>query len=123
MDHRACLSTVRVDSSVIDVRMQWPSLEKHTVAPYTLSLKSNGCIIFIAALTPEKLLVTSKHSLGPAASDKKVSHADAGERWLRKYFVQKGRTEADLAGVLWKNNWTAIAEVRCVDCCIHPAHH
>ncbi|KAJ7133354.1 RNA ligase [Mycena epipterygia] len=89
----------------------WPSLEKHTVAPYTLSLKSNGCIIFIAALTPEKLLVTSKHSLGPAGSDKKLSHADAGERWLRKYLAQKGRTEADLAGVLWKNNWTAIAEL------------
>jgi tRNA ligase len=47
----------------------------------------------------------------------KLSHADAGEGWLRKYLEQKGRTEADLAGVLWENNWTAIAEV-CVT--LHP---
>ncbi|TFK37952.1 RNA ligase-domain-containing protein [Crucibulum laeve] len=88
----------------------WPALEAHTAAPYTLSLKSNGCIIFIAALTQDKILVTSKHSLGPV-SGVPISHAEAGERWLRKYLEQKGRTEADLAGVLWENNWTAIAEL------------
>ncbi|KAJ7104359.1 RNA ligase [Mycena belliarum] len=89
----------------------WAALEKHTVAPYTLSLKSNGCIIFIGALTPEKLLITSKHSLGPATGELKTSHADAGERWLRKYLAQKGRTEADLAAVLWERNLTAVAEL------------
>ncbi|KAF7344319.1 tRNA ligase [Mycena sanguinolenta] len=89
----------------------WPALEAHTTAPYTLSLKSNGCIIFIAALTPEKLLVTSKHAVGPAKGEKKLSHADAGETWLRKYLAEKGRTEADLARVLWENNWTAVAEL------------
>jgi tRNA ligase len=30
-----------------------------------LTLKSNGCIIFIAPLTKSKLLITSKHSIGP----------------------------------------------------------
>ncbi|KAF7360654.1 tRNA ligase [Mycena venus] len=89
----------------------WAALETHTTAPYTLSLKSNGCIIFIAALTPEKLLITSKHAVGPAKGEMKLSHADAGEAWLRKYLAQKGRTEADLAGVLWEKNWTAVAEV------------
>ncbi|KAF7299196.1 tRNA ligase [Mycena indigotica] len=84
----------------------WPAIEAHTAAPYTLSLKSNGCIIFIAALSPDKLLVTSKHSLGPTNT-----HAVTGERWLRKYLEQKGRSEADLAAVLWKNNWTAISEL------------
>ncbi|KAG6915576.1 hypothetical protein DXG01_010877 [Tephrocybe rancida] len=88
----------------------WASLEAHTASPYTLSLKSNGCIIFIAALTPTKLLVTSKHSLGPVAGSP-VSHAEAGEGWLRKYLLQKGRTEADLATRLWENNWTAVAEL------------
>ncbi|KAJ6455563.1 RNA ligase [Mycena vitilis] len=88
----------------------WDSLEQHTAAPYTLSLKSNGCIIFIAALTPTKILVTSKHSIGPTPGQP-VSHAEAGEEWLRKYFVQKGKTEADLAKHLWDNNWTAIAEL------------
>ncbi|KAJ7036756.1 RNA ligase-domain-containing protein [Mycena alexandri] len=89
----------------------WNSLEAHTAAPYTLSLKSNGCIIFIAALTPEKLLITSKHAVGPAKGEMKLSHADAGEAWLRKYLAEKGRTEADLAGVLWEKNLTAIAEL------------
>ncbi|KAG6829353.1 hypothetical protein H0H92_004719 [Tricholoma furcatifolium] len=88
----------------------WASLESHTAPPYTLSLKSNGCIIFIAALTPEKLVITSKHSLGPVAGSE-MSHAQAGESWIRKYLVQKGRTEADLATRLWENNWTAVAEL------------
>ncbi|KAJ7769961.1 RNA ligase-domain-containing protein [Mycena metata] len=89
----------------------WNALEAHTAAPYTLSLKSNGCIIFIAALTPEKLLITSKHAIGPAKGELKQSHADAGEVWLRKYLAEIGRTEADLAGVLWEKNLTAIAEL------------
>ncbi|KAF8139568.1 RNA ligase-domain-containing protein, partial [Mycena galopus ATCC 62051] len=80
-------------------------------APYTLSLKSNGCIIFIAALTPTKLFVASKHSIGPTPGQS-VSHSEAGEAWLRKYFAQRGKTEADLVGKLWAENWTAIAEVR-----------
>lgn len=83
----------------------------HTAAPYTLSLKSNGCIIFIGALTPEKLVITSKHSLGPIGQSEK-SHAEAGEGWLKRYLKEKGRTEAELAKTLWDNNWTAIAEVR-----------
>jgi tRNA splicing ligase len=32
--------------------------------PYAMTLKSNGCIIFIAALSPFNLLVTLNHSLG-----------------------------------------------------------
>ncbi|KAJ7030723.1 RNA ligase [Mycena alexandri] len=88
----------------------WPALEEHTAPPYTLSLKSNGCIIFIAALTPTQLLVTSKHSVG-STPGQSISHAQAGEGWLRKYFEQKSKTEADLAGVLWANNWTAVAEL------------
>ncbi|KAJ4466316.1 RNA ligase-domain-containing protein [Lentinula aciculospora] len=88
----------------------WPSLKIHTAAPYTLSLKSNGCIIFIGALTPEKLIITSKHSIGPVGQSEK-SHAQAGEDWLRRYLQEKGRTEADLAKTLWDKNWTAIAEL------------
>ncbi|KAL0957939.1 hypothetical protein HGRIS_000120 [Hohenbuehelia grisea] len=88
----------------------WESLEAHTSPPYTLSLKSNGCIIFIAALTRTKLIVTSKHSLGRVAGSK-ISHAQAGEQWLRRYLAEKDKTEAELAGVLWKENWTAIAEL------------
>ncbi|KAL0061488.1 tRNA ligase [Marasmius tenuissimus] len=88
----------------------WDSITNHTAPPYTLSLKSNGCIIFIGALTPTRLLITSKHSVGPVENVEK-SHAQAGEEWLRKYFAQKGKTEEELAEKLWDNNWTAIAEL------------
>ncbi|KAF9496652.1 RNA ligase [Pleurotus eryngii] len=88
----------------------WPSLEAHTVAPYTLTLKSNGCIIFIAALTPTQVVVTSKHSLGPVEGVT-YSHAQMGEIWLRKYLEEKGRTEEEFAKVLWERNWTAILEL------------
>ncbi|KAJ3493588.1 hypothetical protein NLJ89_g10983 [Agrocybe chaxingu] len=88
----------------------WASLEEHTAPPYTLSLKSNGCIIFIAALTPTKLVVTSKHSLGPVGNSP-LSHAQAGEAWLRKYLEKLEKKEEDLAAVLWEKNWTAIAEL------------
>lgn len=87
----------------------WASLESHTKPPYTLTLKSNGCIIFIAALTPTKLLVTSKHSLGSREGGE--SHANVGERWLRKHLADAGKTEEQLAQVLWEKKWTAVAEL------------
>ncbi|KAJ2913895.1 hypothetical protein MD484_g6512, partial [Candolleomyces efflorescens] len=87
----------------------WEALKEHTAAPYVLSLKSNGCIIFIAAITPTKIIVTSKHSVG--TGDETVSHALVGRKWLNKYLAAKNKTEADLADVLWKNRWTAIAEL------------
>ncbi|KAF8636330.1 hypothetical protein AX17_003621, partial [Amanita inopinata Kibby_2008] len=89
---------------------EWEFMEHHTRPPYTLSLKSNGCIVFIAAFTPSKLIVTSKHSLGPVEG-LPLSHAQAAEKWLEHYLEQKQRTEADLAKQLWDNNWTAIAEL------------
>ncbi|KAJ3017665.1 hypothetical protein NUW54_g533 [Trametes sanguinea] len=85
----------------------WASLESHTAPPYTLTLKSNGCIIFIAALTPTKLLVTSKHSLGPSPAATGESHAQVGERWLRTHLAASGKTEEELARTLWEKNWTA----------------
>lgn len=96
---------------LLGVEAQWSSLEAHTKPPYTLTLKSNGCIIFIAALTPEKLLVTSKHSLGHLANVNGETHAEVGERWLRMHLKQAGKTEAQLAATLWEKKWTAVAEV------------
>jgi tRNA ligase len=92
---------------------QWSFLESHTRSPYILSLKSNGCIIFIAALSSSKLVVTSKHSLG-SVTGQGLAHAVAGDAWLKRYLEQKEKTEADLAKHLWDNNWTAVAEVRVV---------
>jgi tRNA ligase len=90
--------------------LKWSSLEAHTKPPYTLTLKLNGCIIFIAALSPSQILITSKHSLGPVQGVSE-SHAQAGERWLRRHLGQVRRTTEELAKVLWEKNWTAVAEV------------
>lgn len=75
-----------------------------------MTLKSNGCIIFIAPLSATKVVVTSKHSLGPI-QNAEVSHAQRGEYWLKEHLKRKGRSVEDLAETLWNNNWTAIAEV------------
>jgi tRNA ligase len=80
------------------------------MAPYTLTLKSNGCIIFIAALSPDKLLVTSKHSVGPVAGSDE-SHAQVGERWLENHLKASGKTKEQLAARLWEKSWTAVAEL------------
>ena len=58
--------------------------------------------------------MTSKHSLG-ALRENTVgpgSHAQVGERWLRKHLAAAGKTEEQLAQTLWEKNWTAVAEVR-----------
>ena len=40
-----------------------------------------------------------------------LSHAQAGEIWLRKYLDKLDKTEENLAAELWEKSWTAIAEV------------
>ncbi|KAJ7270265.1 RNA ligase-domain-containing protein [Mycena rebaudengoi] len=81
---------------------KWEVMEAHTAASYTVSLKSDGSIIFIGTLTPSKVLVTSKHTIGPIA--------EAAIGWLRKCLENRGNTEEQLATHLWENNWTAVAE-------------
>jgi tRNA ligase len=64
----------------------------------------------MAALTPSKLLVTSKHSIGPIQGQE-VSHSQAGDKWIDKHLESVGKQRSDLAKVLWDNGWTAVAEV------------
>ncbi|KAG1739916.1 RNA ligase-domain-containing protein [Suillus paluster] len=88
----------------------WSSLSLHTGPMYTLSLKSNGCIIFIAPISPSMLIVTSKHALGPMQGVSET-HSEVGHRWLKKHLADKGKTEEQLAAKLWEKNWTTIAEL------------
>lgn len=89
---------------------EWRNVETDTRGPYELSVKENGCIIFIAGLDDQTLLVTSKHSTGPRDNDS-ANHALAGEGWLDKQLAAKGRTRADLAKRLRDLNVTAVAEL------------
>lgn len=89
---------------------KWDNIVENTKGPYELSLKENGCIIFISGLHDGSLLVCSKHSTGPR-SDVEYSHAMIGEKWLDRQLESIGRTREDLARELRKRNVTAVAEL------------
>jgi tRNA ligase len=89
---------------------RWRNIETNTTGPYELSLKENGCIIFISGLHDGSLLVCSKHSTGPRA-DTDLSHAVAGERWIDRQLQLIGKTRQDLARELRQRNATAVAEL------------
>lgn len=89
---------------------KWDNIRKRTKGPYELTLKENGCIIFVSGLADDTLLVCSKHSTGDR-SDVETSHASAGERRLEEQLARIGKTKADLARELRRRNVTAVAEL------------
>ena len=89
---------------------KWENVETMTQGPYELSVKENGCIIFISGLEGDKLLVCSKHSTG-ARDNVHLSHAAAGESWVDKHLNTVGRTKADLARELRERNVTLVGEL------------
>jgi tRNA ligase len=88
----------------------WEFIQERTKGPYELSLKENGCIIFISGLEDGTLLVCSKHSTGDRA-DTNLSHAAVGERHIERQLERLGKTKQDLAWELRKRNATAVAEL------------
>lgn len=89
---------------------KWDNILTRTQGPYELTLKENGCIIFIAGLEDGTLIVCSKHSTGDRG-DTEVSHASAGERRIEQQLAAIGKTKADLARELRSRNVTAVAEL------------
>ncbi|OTB15781.1 hypothetical protein K445DRAFT_60001 [Daldinia sp. EC12] len=89
---------------------KWENILTKTQGPYELTLKENGCIIFISGLEDGSLLICSKHSTGDR-SDVEVSHASAGERWVDKQLATIGKTREEFAQELRKRNVTAVAEL------------
>lgn len=89
---------------------KWANIETHTKGPYELTLKENGCIIFVSGLEDDTLLVCSKHSTGERG-DVEKSHASAGELRLERQLQRIGKTKQDLARELRKRNATAVAEL------------
>lgn len=91
-------------------KTQWKNVEQNTRGPYELSVKENGCIIFIAGLDDTTIIVTSKHSTGPR-TDASANHAHAGEQWIDRQLKAMGRSRSDLAKELRSRNVTAVAEL------------
>lgn len=75
-------------------------MEKYTEAPYHLTLKSNGCLILISALSPSHLLIASKHSLGttPEQDPAKDLAAKAGDLLVSDKRSDKGKEKEKDAG-------------------------
>lgn len=88
---------------------KWKNIERQTTGPYELTLKENGCIIFISGLEDGTLLVCSKHSTGDRQDG--VSHASAGLHHVERQLEALGKTKEDLARVLREANITAVAEL------------
>ncbi|KAI8072146.1 RNA ligase-domain-containing protein [Gilbertella persicaria] len=89
---------------------QWPFIESDTEGPYEVTAKENGCIIFIAALSEEKVVITSKHSI-PAVKDDPKAHAGVGYNWVLKHLASVEKSEKDLAEWLYDKNVTLVAEL------------
>nr|KAJ3417896.1 hypothetical protein HK105_000621 [Polyrhizophydium stewartii] len=90
----------------------WKFIAENTVGPYEVTLKENGCIIFVAAVDGH-ILVTSKHALGKS-KDKtrfKPSHAEKGEEWLDEHLRRAGATREQLVAFLSEHNVTAVFEL------------
>ncbi|KAF2706927.1 tRNA ligase-like protein [Pleomassaria siparia CBS 279.74] len=91
-------------------KTEWRNVEQHTRGPYELSVKENGCIIFVSGLDDDTLLVCSKHSTG-ARGDVELSHAVAGEKWVERHIATVGKTKKDLARTLRQMNATLVGEL------------
>ena len=92
------------------VETKWDSIIAKTIPPYEITLKENGCIIFVSGLQDDTLLVCSKHSTGDR-TDVQLSHASAGERQLERQLAALGKTRVELARELRRRNATAVAEL------------
>lgn len=90
---------------------QWTNLAEATKAPYEMTLKENGCIIFVAAFDGH-LVVTSKHALGqPHEEGQPYTHAQKGEQWLDIHLERSKKTRKELATFLAEHNVTAVFEL------------
>ncbi|ORX83280.1 hypothetical protein BCR32DRAFT_292097 [Anaeromyces robustus] len=89
---------------------QWNNIEVNTNGPYELTLKENGCIIFVSVFEND-LIVASKHSI-TKLNDKGIlennPYADLGEKWLNKYI--NGKRE-ELIKFIKDNNVTLVFEL------------
>ncbi|CCF55588.1 hypothetical protein KAFR_0A01500 [Kazachstania africana CBS 2517] len=88
---------------------RWEWIEQNTKGPYNVSVKANGCIIFISGLEDGELVVCSKHSTG-FRDDVDRNHAEAGEKFLIEQLTRHDIDIKEFATTLYRENVTAVAE-------------
>lgn len=79
-----------------------------TTGPYEVTMKENGCIVFVLGLEDGTLVVCSKHSTGERVDAK--NHALEGQNYLKAQLARVNKQPRDLALELYNANLTAVAE-------------
>ncbi|SCU89203.1 LAFA_0E16666g1_1 [Lachancea sp. 'fantastica'] len=92
---------------VASTSAQW--LSSNTVGPYEVTVKENGCIIFISGLEDGTLVICSKHSTGDR-DDTDRNHSIAGEKFLLRQLKSRDIDPKILGRELYQMNVTAVAE-------------
>ncbi|KAF9963512.1 hypothetical protein BGZ65_002753 [Modicella reniformis] len=101
-------------------KLEW--IAENTEGPYEVTLKENGCIIFMAGLPPHLVgpqgdcVISSKHVLASkeckeASTQGDEMHAAKGREWVERTLATKGKTLQEFGLWLWNQNLTAIAEL------------
>jgi tRNA ligase len=85
-----------------EANVSWETL-KSTIGPYEITIKENGCIIFVSTIS-DHLLVTSKHALDNP-------HAQKGHEWLLKTLESSGTPIQNLIDFIQKHNVTIVFEL------------
>lgn len=86
---------------------KWDWLVDNTVGPYEVTVKENGCIIFVSARPDKGLLVTSKHSVGIT----EPSHAATGAKWVTRHLNLRRKSKKELEDTLRSMDVTAVFEL------------
>ncbi|GMM33928.1 tRNA ligase [Saccharomycopsis crataegensis] len=84
------------------------AIKNNSQGPYEVTLKSNGCIIFISGLEDGTLVVCSKHSTG--IIDNYRNHSLQGKEFLERQLKELGVDSKEFGKALNELNVTAIAE-------------
>lgn len=83
---------------------EWDYLEQNTTGPYFITLKENGCIIFVSSDGNGNVYITSKHSyISP--------HAERAKYWLDIHLMNSNTTRKELSDKLAELNSTASFEL------------
>jgi tRNA ligase len=90
----------------------WTWIEEHCHGPYYLTLKENGCIVFLAGMEDGTLLVTSKHSTGPREGARnEENHSWVAKLRVESHLAKVGKSKRELANELYELNATAVGEL------------
>lgn len=98
---------------VKDTKMD--QLKQNTKGPYCVTIKENGCILFVSGLKNGDLLISSKNNLySEMESNKQVhskDHAKEGYLQIKKIFKDDEAKLKNLGMTLYENNLTAVFEL------------